>query len=64
MNIENHFKNTEAHLEMAKEKVRAQDYDSALAALSAAWTDIRRLIVTIYEEKCLESANAESAQED
>lgn len=63
MNIENHFNNVKAYLEMANEKVSAQDYDSALASLAKACTDIRELIDHVYSLKRLKSEFAHPAED-
>lgn len=55
MNIENHFNNAEAYLEMANEKVSLRDYDGALASLAKAYSHIRDLIKQVYSLKALKS---------
>lgn len=64
MNIENHFKNAEAYLELANLKVTAQDYDSALASLDNVNLSIRKIINHVYKLKRLDSATALPAGED
>jgi len=51
MNIENHFTNAQAYLEMASLKFDNLDYDSTLAALSKAYSNIRKAMDQVLEMK-------------
>jgi len=64
MNFENHFNNAEVYLEMAKEKVTAQDYGSALASLAKAYENTRALIDQVYKLSVESSRAARPAGED
>lgn len=48
MNFENHMHNTKTHLAMAQSKVESHDYDTALAALTEAYSNVRMMIELIW----------------
>lgn len=55
MNIDNNFNSADAYLEMAKEKVAAQNYEVALVSLRKAYSHIRDLIEQVYKLHALKS---------
>ncbi len=64
MNIENHFNNAAAYLDMAKEKVNAQDYESALASIGKAYSHTRELLEHVYKLHALKAKVTSSAGKD
>lgn len=64
MNIEDHFNNADAYLEMSKEKFTAQDYDSSLSSLGKAYSHIRELMLKIYQVKRNAALSQRPAGED
>lgn len=51
MNIENHIHNSKTCLDCARDKIVEQDYDTALAMLSFAYSNVRILIGHVFELK-------------
>lgn len=64
MNLENEFSNAEVYLEMAKEKVAAHDYDSALASLTKVYEYTRMLLQVVYKLSVERSQASRPAGED
>lgn len=62
MNIENHFNNAEAYLEMANEKVERHDYTGARACLAEAYSHTRELLDHVQKLVVL-TANVELSAE-
>ena len=58
MNIENHMYNARNMLNVAQSKIEAQDYDSALALLCSAYSNVRNLIEQVYKTS-IDAARAE-----
>lgn len=58
MNFENHMYNTKTHLAMAQSKIESHDYDTALAALTEAYSNVRMMIELVWACK-VEAARAE-----
>lgn len=63
MNIENHFNNAEAYLEMADEKVTAGDYVGAQASIAKAYSHTRELLDHVSKLVVLK-ANVELTAEE
>ncbi|MBA7632240.1 hypothetical protein ES703_39783 [subsurface metagenome] len=51
MNIQNHMHNATTCLKTSQAKIKARDYDTALAMLAKAYSNVRRLIEHVYELK-------------
>ncbi len=63
MNIENHMCNAKTCLKTSQAKIEARDYDSALAILARAYSNVRSLIDHVYQLKRSASVAARPAGE-
>jgi len=64
MNIENHMCNAKTCLKTSQAKIEARDYDTALAMLANAYSNIRRLMEHVFVLKRSASVAAHPAGED
>jgi hypothetical protein len=64
MNIENHIYNAKKALDMVRDKVESQDYDTALAMLCNLMTENRELIEHVYKLHALKAEVSTPAGED
>lgn len=53
MNIENHMYNAKTCLDTAQTKIEAQDYESALALLADAYSNVRELLQQVFKLQAL-----------
>ena len=64
MNIENHIHNAKKSLDLARDKVDRQDYESALAILCIVMTETRELLEHVFALHSLQSECSVSAEEN
>jgi len=55
MNIENLFYNSKKALDLARDKVDGQDYDTAIEVLASAYSDVRKLMDQVLSLKNLKA---------
>jgi len=55
MNIENNFNNAKKALDLARDKVDRQDYDTAIEVLACAYSHVRELLQQVYKLNTLKS---------
>ena len=63
MNIENHVYNSKTCLDLGQASIESHDYDTALAMLAKAYSNVRELMDHVYELKCSASAAERPAGE-
>jgi len=51
MNIENHFYNAHAWLDAAKANLELENYDTAMAQLADAYSNVRELLTDVQQAK-------------
>lgn len=49
MNIENHTDNAKKGLDLARDKINAGEFHTAIQCLSSAYSDVRELLQHAYE---------------
>jgi len=64
MNVEQHIHTAKNRLDLVKDCVEKKKYDTALAMLTNAFTNIRELIDHIFDLKREEEVAARSAEKD
>lgn len=49
MNFENHIENAKKGLDLARDKVNAGEFHTAIQCLASTYTDVRELLQHVYE---------------
>lgn len=68
MNIENNLYNAKKALDLARDKIDQQDYDTAIEVLASSYSHVRELLQQVYKLKALKvevegPANEKSGKE-